>query len=72
MSKQKPFKPGQGYTKEDWEAVQSPELTDEQMARAKPFAEAFPNLASSIRRGRCPKTPKEGRCPKTPKEGVDS
>jgi uncharacterized protein (DUF4415 family) len=45
---QKPFKPGQGYTKEDWDAVQSPELTDEQMAKAKPFAEAFPDLAAAI------------------------
>ena len=43
----KSFKPGQGYTKKDWDAVQSPELTDEQMAKAKPFAEAFPDLAGS-------------------------
>jgi hypothetical protein len=41
--RQKTFKPGQGYTMEDWDAVQSPELTDEQMAEAKPFAEIFPN-----------------------------
>jgi hypothetical protein len=46
---QKPFKPGRGYTKKDWEAVQSPELTAEQMAKAKPFAEVFPNLAASSR-----------------------
>jgi uncharacterized protein (DUF4415 family) len=51
---QKKFKPGQGYTKEDWDAVQSPELTDEQLAKAKPFAEVFPELAASIRRGRGP------------------
>jgi uncharacterized protein (DUF4415 family) len=55
MSKQqKPFKPGRGYTKKDWDDVQSPELTDEQMAKAKPFAEVFPELAASIRRGRGP------------------
>jgi uncharacterized protein (DUF4415 family) len=55
MSKrQKSFKPGQGYTKQDWDDVQSPELTDEQMAKAKPFAEVFPELAASIRRGRGP------------------
>ena len=55
MSKrQKTFKHGHGYTKKDWDAVQSPELTDEQMAKAKPFAEAFPDLATSIRRGRDP------------------
>jgi hypothetical protein len=62
--KQKSFKPGHGYTKKDWEAVQSPELTDEQMAKAKPFAEAFPDLATSIRRRRGPK--------KAPDKSVDS
>ena len=51
---QKKFKPGQGYTKQDWDDVQSPELTDEQIAKAKPFAEVFPELAASIRRGRGP------------------
>src|SRR5258707_9364473 len=55
MSKRyKSFKPGHGYTKTDWDDVQSPELTDEQMAKAKPFAEVFPELAASIRRGRGP------------------
>ncbi len=43
-----------GYTKRDLAAVESPELTDEQMARARPFAEVFPELAASIRRGRGP------------------
>jgi uncharacterized protein (DUF4415 family) len=47
--RQKPFKPGRGYTKKDWDAVQSPELTDEQLAKAKPFAEVFPEFAASIR-----------------------
>ena len=51
---QKRFKAGQGYTKKDWNHVQSPELTDEQMAKARPFAEVFPELAASIRRGRGP------------------
>jgi len=51
---QKPFKPGQGYTRKDWDDVQSPELTDEQIAKAKPFAEVFPEFAASIRRGRGP------------------
>jgi uncharacterized protein (DUF4415 family) len=46
------FTPGRGYTKEDWDAVDSPELTDEQLAQARPFAEVFPDLAESIRRGR--------------------
>jgi uncharacterized protein (DUF4415 family) len=52
--RQKSFKSGQGYSKQDWEDVQSPELTTEEMAKAKPFAEVFPGLAASIRRGRGP------------------
>ena len=51
---QKPFKPGQGYTRKDWDDVQSPEMTDEQIAEAKPFAEVFPEFAASIRKGRGP------------------
>jgi hypothetical protein len=30
----------------------NPEMTDEQIAQAKPFAEAFPELMESIRRAR--------------------
>ena len=48
----KNFAPGRGYSKEDWDAVESPELTDEQIAQGKPFAEAFPDLAESVRKGR--------------------
>jgi uncharacterized protein (DUF4415 family) len=55
MSKQqKPFRPGQGYTRKDWDDVQSPELTAEQNAKARPFAAVFPELAASIRKGRGP------------------
>jgi uncharacterized protein (DUF4415 family) len=43
-----------GYTKRDLKAVESPELTDAQIAKAKPFAEALPELAAAIRRGRGP------------------
>ena len=32
----------------------APEATDEQLAQARPFGEAFPELAASIRRGRGP------------------
>jgi uncharacterized protein (DUF4415 family) len=46
------FKPGKGFTKADWDAVDSPEATDEQIAQARPFVEVFPHLAESIRRGR--------------------
>jgi uncharacterized protein (DUF4415 family) len=53
--RQKSFKPGQGYTKEDWDAVRdNPEWTKEDFAKAKPFAEMFPELAASIRKGRRP------------------
>lgn len=38
----------------------APEATDEQLAQGKPFAEALPELAASIRRGRGPgKKPKK-------------
>ncbi len=46
------FTAGRGYTREDWDAVDSPEATDEQLAKARPFAEVFPELAESIRRSR--------------------
>ncbi|WP_193335753.1 BrnA antitoxin family protein [Devosia beringensis] len=46
------FKPGQGYTREDWDAVDSPELTAEELATARPFAAVFPELAENIRRSR--------------------
>lgn len=46
----KEFIPGQGFSREDWDAVDSPVLTDEQIARARPFAEVFPEAAEEIRR----------------------
>ena len=46
----KKFKPDRGYTREDWDAVDSPPLTPEQLAQAKPFAEMFPELAETMRR----------------------
>ena len=46
----KKFEPGHGYTKEDWDVVDSPPLTKKQLARARPFAEVFPDLAESIRK----------------------
>ena len=49
------FTPGRGYTQHDWDEVSdSPEATDEELAQARPFAEVFPDLAASIRRGRGP------------------
>lgn len=46
------FEPGRGYTKEDWDAVDSPPLTDAELAQMRPFSEVFPGLAESIKRGR--------------------
>jgi uncharacterized protein (DUF4415 family) len=44
-----------GYAARDLaEVSDSPELTDQDFARAKPFAEALPELAKSIRKGRGP------------------
>lgn len=59
------FEPGHGFTRQDWaEVSDNPELTDEQMAQARPFAEVFPDLTDSIRRARG--RPKVAR----PKEAV--
>jgi uncharacterized protein (DUF4415 family) len=44
-----------GYSARDLREVSdSPELTEKDFAKAKPFAEALPDLAASIRRGRGP------------------
>jgi len=44
-----------GYRARDLREVSdSPELTKEDFAKAKPFAEALPDLAASIRKGRGP------------------
>ena len=45
------FKPGQGYTKADWdEVLDNPEWTPTDFANARPFAEVFPELAASLRK----------------------
>ncbi|MQY47590.1 hypothetical protein GAO09_16265 [Rhizobiales bacterium RZME27] len=38
----KEFQPGRGYKKADWDAVDSPELTDEELARMRPAREVLP------------------------------
>jgi len=49
----KTFKPGQGYSKEDWDEVgDNPEITAEEFAQMRPFAEVFPELAASIGKAR--------------------
>lgn len=47
------FQPGRGYSRADWgEVSDNPELTEEEMSQARPFAEVFPELAGSAKRGR--------------------
>ncbi|CAN7478096.1 BrnA antitoxin family protein [Bosea sp. LjRoot237] len=47
---QKEFVPGQGYSKEDWDAVSdNPEWTKEDFRRARPFSDVFPDLAATFR-----------------------
>jgi uncharacterized protein (DUF4415 family) len=44
------FKAGQGFTKADWDAVDSPFLTKADLVQAKPFSEVFPELAEKMRK----------------------
>jgi len=52
MPKASKFTPGAGYTQADWDAVESPPLTDAELGSMRPFAEVFPDLAAAIKRGR--------------------
>lgn len=36
------FEPGRGYDREDWDAVECPELSDEELARMRPAPEVLP------------------------------
>ncbi len=38
----KNFETGRGYDREDWEAVNFPELSDEELARMRPASEVLP------------------------------
>jgi len=38
----KDFEPGRGYDREDWDAVDSPELSDDELARMRPAGEVLP------------------------------
>ena len=45
------FEPGHGFTKDDWDAVSdNPEWTADDIKAARPFSEAFPNIAEKLRR----------------------
>jgi hypothetical protein len=49
----KTYKSGKGYSRKDLDAVSdNAEITEEQIVKAKPFAEALPELAASIPQGR--------------------
>lgn len=37
-----------GYTKDDWDDVDSPELTEEELATARPLKEAMPELYAAL------------------------
>ncbi|WP_018856674.1 BrnA antitoxin family protein [Rhizobium sp. 42MFCr.1] len=39
----KEFQPGNGYTKQDWDAVDSPELTNEEIAALRPARQVLPS-----------------------------
>lgn len=39
-----------GYTREDWEAIDNPELTDAELATARPFSATFPEVAEKMRK----------------------
>lgn len=48
---QKEFQPGRGYAREDWDAVSdNPPLTEEEMKQARPFKDAFPEIAAKMER----------------------
>ena len=49
------FRAGRGYKEADWQEVSdTPEMSPEERAQAKPFAEMFPELAETMRRTRGP------------------
>ncbi|MGR3485884.1 MAG: BrnA antitoxin family protein [Paracoccaceae bacterium] len=52
----KPFDPAHaranGYTRADWDGVDSPPLTNAEREMMRPFTEALPEVATAMRRGR--------------------
>ena len=49
------FVPGRGYTQADWDEVSdTPEITDEQWATARPLVEVMPELVEAMERRRGP------------------
>lgn len=48
------YVPNPDYTQEDWDEVHSPEMTDEQIASARPLIEVMPELVEAMRKRRGP------------------
>lgn len=46
------YVPNPNYTQEDWDDVHSPELTDEQIATARPLIEVMPELVEAMQKRR--------------------
>lgn len=42
MTEPKEFRPGHGYSKEDWDAVECPPMTDEELANMRAAREVMP------------------------------
>lgn len=42
VKRMKTFEPGRGFTKADWDAVDQPEMTDEEIAALRPAKEVLP------------------------------
>jgi len=55
-----------GYTKEDWDAVDSPPLTDEELSSMKPFKEVFPEMAEKMEKAIAARGRPRLDTPKTP------
>lgn len=56
-----------GYTRDDWDAGDAPELTDAELATARPFRDALPEIAAKMEEEAKPR----GRPPlDTPKKAV--
>lgn len=45
---EKEFVPGQGYTEADWDAVDFPEMTDEELANARPARAVLPPAFEAV------------------------
>jgi uncharacterized protein (DUF4415 family) len=54
------YTPNPHYSQEDWDEVSdNPEWTKEDFAKAKPFAEVFPEMAASLARARGERGPQK-------------